>query len=78
MTEPSQKQAGLLLTAYYAGRIHGRAPTLSLENLISRQLNTFAMSEFESEAKRCAVGLSEEGKEITEIGKAIAAQEKKF
>ena len=77
MPDASRKQAGVLLTLYYAARIQGRDPTLDIENLVTEQLVAMAPFEFESEAQRCYKGLEAEGQLITRIGESLASKEQK-
>jgi hypothetical protein len=77
MADASRQSAGTMLALYYIGRLEGRVPKLDLEHFILGQMAGMAPSDFESEARRCGLGLSEKGQEITKIGNAIAKHEQR-
>ena len=77
VADASRQSAGTMLMLYYIGRLEGRVPELDLENLIVKEISRMMPSEFDSETKRCGLGLSEKGREITKIGNDIAEHERR-
>jgi hypothetical protein len=71
MADPSQESAGTMLSLYYIGRLDGRAPKLDVEDLMIREISRMTTQDFASESKRCGASLTEKGRQITSIGKAM-------
>jgi len=78
MADASRQSAGTMLTLYYIGRLEGRLPKLDLEELIVKEITTMMPDEFDSETKRCGLGLTEKGRQITTIGSDIAERERRM
>lgn len=69
--DPAQKNAGLLETLYYLGRLDGRTPTLGLEDLIAQDIEKMNDAAFRAEAVRCGNHLTVRGQQLTEIGEHL-------
>jgi hypothetical protein len=69
--DPAQKNAGLMVTLYYLGRLDGRTPTLGLEDLIAQEIEKMNDAVFRAEAMRCGNHLTVRGQQLTEIGEDL-------
>ncbi|HEV2272335.1 MAG TPA: hypothetical protein VGR92_23005 [Steroidobacteraceae bacterium] len=67
MTRPDQRAAGMLLTAYYLGRLQGREPHFDVERLIKMQARSMSSAGFRANAARCGKSLAASGQEIQKI-----------
>jgi hypothetical protein len=77
MVDASRQSAGTMLALYYIGRLEGRVPELEIEDLIVNEVQKMMPSEFDAETKRCGLGLSKKGLEITKIGNDVAERERR-
>ena len=66
-----------MLTLYYVGRLEGRVPKLDLKGFIVKEIARMMPDDFDSETKRCGLGLTEKGRQITRIGNDIAERERR-
>lgn len=70
--DASQQSRGIYMTLYYLGRLDGRPQKLDAEALIVAQANSMTSADYAAEAKRCEAGLTEKGRQITDIGKHLS------
>lgn len=67
MTElsvPEQQSAGLMLAAYYLGRLDSVAADAEVERLIEREREKMTAEQFRQNAIRCGKALTAKGQEL--------------
>jgi hypothetical protein len=70
----SLKQAGLIETLYYLGRIDARNPNIDLENQVANVLAKMTESDVKAESRRCGAVLSQRGEALQQLGKNIISR----
>ncbi|MGO9133575.1 MAG: hypothetical protein ACLP8A_05935 [Methylovirgula sp.] len=68
------KQAGLIETLYYLGRLDSRIPNLDLEGQVGTLLTKMNEQDFKTEAQRCGLLLSQRGQALQTMGKDLSAK----
>lgn len=71
---PRLKQAGLIETLYYLGRLDLRIPNLDLEGQVGTLLTKMNEQDFKTEAQRCGLLLSQRGQALQTMGKDLSAK----
>lgn len=74
MTAPQQQAAGMMLAAYYLGRLDSRAPDEGVEGLIKTKAEKMTAVEFRANAVRCGKTLTLKGQEIQRIGADLSGK----
>jgi hypothetical protein len=72
-TNPQVKDAGMMASLYYLGRLDGRTPNVDLEAGLKQQFERMSAQELQAEAVRCGGALQARGKAVTEIGARLKA-----
>jgi hypothetical protein len=73
-SEAEVKNAGVLMTVYYLGRLDGSGIAVDFSGGYKSEIARIPQMDLEVEAKGCSTLLTSRGTEMTELGKALAAQ----
>lgn len=75
MTAPQQRAAGMILAAYYLGRLDVEFQRYAnIEGLIEQEAGRMTSVEFRADAIRCGEALQNKGAEIQRIGATVHGQ----
>ena len=75
MTTPQQRAAGMILAAYYLGRLDVEFQRYAnIEGLIEQEAGRMTLAEFRTDAIRCGKALQQKGVEIQRIGAIVHGQ----
>ena len=69
------KQAGTMITIYYVGRLHGRAPGVDLEQSILDYERTLTLDLLNAERQRCGAEFRQVGQDLQALGQRLTARE---
>lgn len=72
---PEQRDAGIILAAYYLGRLDEQLRDAESERLIESEAGNMSSAEFRANAVRCGNALASKGQEIQKIGAKLARKE---
>lgn len=72
--DEQQSAAGMMLAAYYLGRLDGRSRDGDSERLIKSEAQKMTLAEFRFNATRCGKALEVKGKQIQRAGTYLSSQ----
>lgn len=77
MSRAGQRAAGMLLTAYYLGRVNGDEPRVDVGSLIRTEANNMTPGEFGVNAIRCGKAFAAKGRDLQKIRMELARKASK-
>lgn len=72
--DPKLKQAGMMSSLYWFGRVEGRLSDTALEERLTKIAETMSPELFKAEAKRCGEILQQRGTAMQAIGRGMQAR----
>jgi hypothetical protein len=73
-TDPTQADAGKIVSFYYLGRLDGRDPSYDLEGRLVEVSSHMTPDEIRAAATRCGAALQARGQSIQAIGERLKAR----
>ncbi len=72
--DADQRTAGMMMTAYYLGRLDGRTPDLDLKTRLTDEVRRLTTAQLQAEGARCSADMTMRAKAMDALAGVLASQ----
>ena len=72
--DADQRTAGMMMTAYYLGRLDGRMPDLDLKTRLADEVRKLTTAQLQAEGARCSADMTTRAKAMDALAGILASQ----